>query len=84
MKATKLLNERVIISENAFVEMVVWDIPPSVKACEHFYKYHLAVVIDQECVMRYDNESGKGDHKHLGNTEIEYRFTTIEALLKDF
>ena len=34
--------------------------------------------------MRYDNEPGKGYHKHIGDTEMEYQFTTLEAFLKDF
>ena len=84
MKATSLLNERIVISENAFVEMVVWDIPESLKGSDPFYKYRLALVIDQECVLRYDNEPGKGDHKHLGGTEVEYLFSTIEVMLEDF
>ena len=84
MKATNLISERVIINENSFVEMVVWDVPVSVEGSEHFYKYRLALVIDRVCVLRYDNETGKGNHKHLGNTEVEYNFTTIEALLEDF
>jgi hypothetical protein len=42
-------------------------------------------LIDQEeCVLRYDNESGKGDHRHQGTAETAYRFRTIEQLLKDF
>lgn len=84
MKATSLLNERIVISENAFVEMVVWDIPESLKGRDHFYRYRLALVIDQECVLCYDNEPGKGDHKHLGGTEVEYLFSTIEVMLEDF
>ena len=84
MKATNLLNERVIISEDAFVEMVVWEIPESTKGSDHLYKYRLALVINQACVMRYDNETGKGDHKHIGDTELNYEFTTPEQLLEDF
>lgn len=34
--------------------------------------------------MRYDNEPGKGDHRHLGDTEQVYTFTTPEQLLADF
>ncbi len=34
--------------------------------------------------MRYDNERGKGDHRHLGEREEAYRFTTVEQLLADF
>ena len=84
MKATNLLNERIIIGEDAFVEMVVWKISESAKGSDHLYKYRLALVINQECVMRYDNETGKGDHKHIGDTELNYEFTTPEQLLEDF
>lgn len=34
--------------------------------------------------MRYDNERGKGDHRHVGKTEEPYAFTTPEALFRDF
>jgi hypothetical protein len=34
--------------------------------------------------MRYDNEAGKGDHRHDGEAEYPYAFTGVEALLKDF
>ena len=84
MKATILLNERVIISENAFVEMVVWELPKSAEGSDHLYKYRLALVINQECVLRYDNEPGKGDHKHIGDIEVEIEFTTLEDMLEDF
>jgi len=44
----------------------------------------LALVVKGECVMRYDNEAGKGDHKHIGDTEFDYEFTDIDQLLADF
>jgi hypothetical protein len=34
--------------------------------------------------VRYDNEQGKSDHRHIGNHEAPYSFTGIEALLTDF
>jgi hypothetical protein len=36
------------------------------------------------CRVRYDNERGKGDHRHLGDVEEAYRFTSVEQLLTDF
>ena len=35
-------------------------------------------------MVRYDNEAGKGDHKHLGNDELPYQFITVKQLLADF
>ena len=84
MKETNLIKESIILSEVAFVELVVWDTPKPVAGSKHSYKYRLALVINQVCVLRYDNELGKGNHKHIGDTETEYSFTTPEQLLADF
>ncbi len=84
MGAEILLNERRILSESVFVEMVVRRLSRPQPGSAHTLKYRLALVIDGVCVLRYDNESGKGDHKHVGAEEVEYVFTTAEALLGDF
>jgi hypothetical protein len=44
----------------------------------------LAYVVEGVCVLRYDNETGKGDHRHIGKKETPYRFSTPEKLLEDF
>jgi hypothetical protein len=84
MKAELVLNERHILSENAFVELVVWrlSLPPS--GSHHTFKYRLALIVNGTCVLRYDNETGKGDHKHAGGDIIPYVFTTPKALIEDF
>jgi hypothetical protein len=53
-------------------------------ARQHRYKYRLALIDQDECVLRYDNEADKGHHRHPGANETAYRFTTIEQLLEDF
>lgn len=84
MNATPMLNERHIISENSFVEMVVWRLPSPLSGSFHGFKYRLALVVNGACVLRYDNEAGKGDHKHVDGVETLYEFTTPKALLDDF
>lgn len=84
MNAILLLNERHTVSENAFIEMVVWQLQSSVSGSKHDFKYRLALVVDGTCVLRYDNEAGKGDHKHMGEHEVPYAFTTPRSLLEDF
>jgi hypothetical protein len=37
-----------------------------------------------ECILRYDNETGKGDHRHRAGREKRYVFTSVDALVKDF
>jgi len=35
-------------------------------------------------VVRYDNEAGKGDHRHAGRREPDYGFTSLRRLQDDF
>jgi hypothetical protein len=41
-------------------------------------------VCNDVCVLRYDNEAGKGDHRHLGEMESDYDFKSLEQLEIDF
>ena len=84
MPAEPLLDERHVLSESAFIELVVWRVPVPVRGSRHEYRYRLALVVDGECVLRYDNEAGKGDHRHVRDKEHEYRFKNAEQLLADF
>lgn len=84
MQAEALLDERHVLSETAFAELVVWRVPAPARGSAHQYRYRLALVVKGVCVLRYDNEAGKGDHKHLGETEEPYSFSTPEQLLIDF
>jgi hypothetical protein len=84
MKSEALYDERHVIAEDAFVEIVVWRVPQAVRGSAHDYKYRLALVVEGECVLRYDNEAGKGDHRHVGKREAPYAFAGYEKLLDDF
>jgi hypothetical protein len=66
------------------VELVVWKVPEPVSGSVHGFKYRLALVVAGECVLRYDNEAGKGDHRHLGGEQSPYSFTSPARLLADF
>jgi hypothetical protein len=50
----------------------------------HHFKYRLAYVVSGICVVRYDNEVGKGDHRHYGDKESDYTFQTPDKLIADF
>lgn len=84
MRATLVARTRIVYTENAFAELVLWKEPAPVAGSSHEFKYRLAYVVDGVCVVRYDNEVGKGDHRHYGEKESEYAFTTPEALLAAF
>ena len=84
MKATLLARTRIVYSSRSFAELVLWRVPDAVPGSAHEFKYRLAYVVDAECVIRYDNEVGKGDHRHFGSAETLYRFSTPEQLIADF
>jgi len=84
MKASLVARTRLVYAEDAFAELVLWKVPVPVAGAAHGFKYRLAYVVDEVCVVRYDNEAGKGDRRHFGEVESKYLFTTPEALLAAF
>ncbi len=76
-RARLLLRERRIVGESGFADIVIWQLPNPLPGSSHGFKYRLAFVVDQLCVLRFDNETGKGDHKHIGADEVPYDFTTF-------
>jgi hypothetical protein len=84
MRAELLLDERHVLDAVTFVEIVVWRVPRSPRGSAHRFKYRLALVHKGICVLRYDNETGKGDHRHIGQREESYAFSDAETLLADF
>ncbi|HET8790153.1 MAG TPA: DUF6516 family protein [Modicisalibacter sp.] len=84
MKAKLLLRERYQIATSSFAELRIWQVNQPVRGSKHEYKYALVYVVEEKCVLRYDNEAGKGDHKHIDAEEVPYSFTTPAQLLADF
>lgn len=84
MSSELLLAGRLALDDSSFVEMVVWRLRRPVPGCTHDLKYRLAYVVGGDCVVRYDNESGKGDHRHVRNRETPYEFKSLDALQVDF
>lgn len=84
MKAVELFRQRIVYAANRFAELVLWRVPQPLVGSRHSFKYRLAYVVNGECVLRYDNEAGKGDHRHWAGKELHYRFSTPEKLLADF
>ena len=84
MKAVALVRRRVVLAADAFVEVVIWNVPEPVPPSTHLFKYRLAYVVKERCVLRYDNETGKGDHRHIEEKEEPYTFSTPDQLMSDF
>ncbi|HHY9538421.1 TPA: toxin-antitoxin system TumE family protein [Escherichia coli] len=72
------------LGESEYIRIKIWEVAPAVLGSRHNFKYSMAYVVDGVCVMCYDNERGKGDHKHIGAQEISTHFVSIEQLIADF
>jgi hypothetical protein len=83
-RARLILQERRVLTQRAFVELVAWQLPTPVQGSSHHLKYRLAYVANQRCVIRFDNEAGKGNHKHIGDKQLPYEFVDLDQTLVDF
>jgi len=83
MRARQLFRYRAVRG-GVTVEMVIWALPETSADRPHGLKYRLYCGRGRACLVRYDNEAGKGDHRHHGDREEVYRFQSLEKLLEDF
>jgi hypothetical protein len=84
MKAELLFRKREGLTGTAFVELIIWRVQEPVGGSSHAYKYSLALVSEVVCVLRYDHEPGKGDHKHVAGREVDHRFVDLATLQTDY
>ena len=84
MASEKLFHEKRILSDGAVIEMVIWRLPSPVLGSLHGYKYRLYFGRAGTRIVGFDNERGKGDHKHIDGVETAYVFTTVDQLVADF
>lgn len=67
-----------------FIEVVIWRVPAPVPPSGRPFKYRLVYVVDGQRVVGYDNERGKGDHKHLRDREVPYAWISPKQLMAVF
>ena len=84
MKAALVFHLKYRLDDGGLVEMVVWRVPVAVAGSRHDYKYGLYFGKDGRRLVSYDNERGKGDHRHVRGREYAYRFISPEQLIADF
>jgi hypothetical protein len=84
MKAELLIRERVVYPDGCVAEMVVWRVPRPIAPSTHGFKYRFAYVVAGKRVLGYDNERGKGDHRHFRGRESPFVFASIDEVLAQF
>lgn len=84
-KARERYRRKVKFPDGSLIEAVIWELRHATEERPHGYKYRLHYcTAGGATLVRYDNESGKGDHKHIGDEETPYSFKDINQLLDDF
>ena len=84
MAADLIIHLKRLNDDGTVVEVKVWQVPNAVRWSLHQFKYSLFYGRPGERLVGYDNERGKGDHRHYGPTEEPYEFQSIRQLLADF
>ena len=84
MKAKLLHHEKRAYDDSAILEMQLWEVPGTVPGSTHNLKYRLFYGQPGQRLVGYDNERGKGDHRHYGDEREPYLFVSVRQLLADF
>jgi Family of unknown function (DUF6516) len=85
LTATLVLRSRFVYADGAIRQMVLWTLPRPTTERPRGFKYRLHDnSADGRAMVRYDNETGKGDHHHFGNHQERYHFRSVEVLVDDF
>lgn len=84
MKAARIFHDRMNFEDGAILEMTIWQVPTPVRGSGHDLKYSLFYGYLGRRVVAYDNERGKGDHRHFEGRETPYAFMSSEKLISDF
>jgi len=65
MSAHLIAKAKEVRDDGSIVEIVVWRLDAPLPPYAHAFKYRLFYGVPGECRVRYDNERGKGDHRHI-------------------
>ncbi len=85
MRARLIYRERFIYADGAIREMVLWQLPQKTAQKPHGMKYGLYYgLADGSCIVRYDNETGKSDPRHIRGRQEPYQFKDVETLVANF
>lgn len=84
MVAVLIENRKLTLDDGAIIQIRIWRLPAASAERPHGLKYSLFYGRPGERIIGYDNEAGKGDHRHYRGKEKSYRFTNYENLIRDF
>jgi len=84
MAARLIFRDKRTFEDGSILEMRIWEVPEPVPPSAHRLKFSLFYGLPGQRLVAYDNERGKGDHRHVGDRELPYAFTDVRTLVSDF
>lgn len=84
MDAIEVFNRKEVDEDGFITQAVLWIVPEPTPGSRHRYKYRLYFGRGGDRLVGYDNERGKGDHRHIGKREFAYDFRDVPTLIADF
>ncbi len=84
MKVVLAFHDKQVLSDGAIVEMKIWEVAAAVAGSVHMLKYSLYYGLNGKRLAGYDNERGKGDHRHIEDRQERYVFKSVELLIAFF
>lgn len=83
-RARRIFHRKRYYDDGTISELTLWVVPQPVRGSGHSFKYSLFYGRSGVRLVGYDNEPGKGDHRHYRDREEPYEFTMAERLIRDF
>jgi hypothetical protein len=83
-KASLIEDRKAVLDTGQIIQIRIWRLPRATSERPHGLKYSLFYGRPGERIIGYDNEAGKGDHRHYRDREESYAFVSLEQLVADF
>jgi hypothetical protein len=83
-KATRVYHAKNTYADATIMEITIWRLPEPTDERPRGLKYSLFFGKAGERWVGYDDERGKGDHKHVFGRESPVRFDNTNELLQAF
>lgn len=83
-RATLFYRDKGLLLDGGIVEITIWRLPSADSERPHGLKYSLYYGKSGERLVGYDNERGKGDHRHFLGREEPYTVVSADQLIADF
>jgi hypothetical protein len=83
-RASLLESRKLMLDDGAIIQIRIWRLPRASLERPHGLKYSPFYRRHGQRIIGYDNETGKGDHRHYRDREENYAFVSLERLIADF